>query len=399
MIKRTLKIFLLVIIVFYVNSVNAKANNLKWQGKSESRNGIKVMKNRGNPIFGEINLDLREDLCITYGKNKNDFFEWISRIEIDDEDNIYILDSSKCVIFKFSNQGKYLYKIGRKGEGPGEFRRLRDFFVNENGVIHVLDNRIIHILDNEGNYKNQIKLNQYVTDFFINLKNEIIISFRSYSGKRKERVVALLSADLKNIKKIASFFDGLQVRRKLDGKNISFFVENIYTPGLYFQRAFDGKCVFAYSSDYSINVVNANGEYILKIEKEEEGQPIPEEQKKAIYNRYAPYYEKKWSKMVLQEALQFPKFRPFFRRINVDEKGRIYITRLESVLKKKQKDSLVAHDVFNKQGYYIYRMGIPVIPGNIKNGYIYYIDENSESGDIKVKRFKIMNWQKLKLNK
>lgn len=402
MIKRALKTCLLVALMLAYHLVNGEDKNehVKWKGKSELEKGVKVMRNPGDPLFGEIGLQLEEDLYIAFGQDENDFFQWVSTIELDAQNCIYLLDSSKCVIYKFDHQGKYIYKMGRKGEGPGEFRRPMDIFVDKDGFIWVLDYRIIHKLDNKGNYKDQIKLNQDATHFFINPMGEIIMGFRGYSGINKERVVALFTPHLEMKEKIASFFDGVQVRREIDGKRVTFFVTNYYTPELFFQRSLDGRCVFAYSTDYTLHVLDAKGKYLMKIKKEEQDQPISDQEKKTIYDYYAPYYEKKWPKKLLHEALQYPEHRPFLKCIKVDDKGRIYVARLESVLKRlaeSNKDKPVPHDVFNIEGYYLYQMKIPVLPDLIRNGYIYYIDENSESGNIGVKRFAIKNWQQLKI--
>lgn len=396
MIEKLLKFLFLALFIFNYNFLSGEDINLSWKGKSEFQNGIIIKTNTGEPIFGEINFDLEENLSINFGKDENDLFEWISKIELDCENNIYLLDSKKCTIFKYDNQGKYLYRIGRKGAGPAEFRRPRDFFIDKKGKIYVLDNRIIHILTNSGNYKKQIKLNKYATNFFVNSKDEIIISFRSYSGKKKEIIVALFSSDLKTEKKIAAFSEGEIIRRKIGDKKVTFYVEHIYTPGLYFARMYDDKCVFSNSSNYVLIVIDKRGNTLLKIKKEEKGYPILKTEKKIICGKFAPYYEKKWGKKVLQEALQFPKYRPFFNRMIVDEKGRIYVARLKSVIKKKKKDTHITFDVFNKDGYYIYQIRVPFIPNLIRNGYLYYIDENNESEDIKVKRFKIKNWLSIK---
>lgn len=368
-------------------------NSLKCDGKIEFKNGVKIIKNSQKPLFQKFNFDLKEDLCISYGKNKNDYFEWISKVELDNESNIYLLDSNKCVIHKFNSQGFHLFTFGRKGTGPGEFQRPIDFFINKKGIIYVLDNRIIHVFDKKGNYKDQIKLNKNATDFFVNSNGEGIISYISYSPKIKEILVILLNHDFNIKKEIVRLFDGLQVRRELNGKKMSFFVENIYTPQLCFQRTFNERCIFAYSTDYTLNIINSKGDYILKIKKEENRQKITEKEKNIIYEWYAPYYEKKWTKKILKEALQFPDYRPFFNNILVDEIGRIYVARLESVLLKENKiNNNVVFDIFNKEGYYLYQITIPFLPEIIKSGYLYKIDESDDSEDIKIKRFKIKNW-------
>jgi hypothetical protein len=60
------------------------------------------------------------------------------------EENVFILEArSSNGIKVFNNKGKYLYKIGREGSGPGEFVRLKGFTINES-------NRQLILLDSEG---------------------------------------------------------------------------------------------------------------------------------------------------------------------------------------------------------------------------------------------------------
>ncbi|MBN2135445.1 MAG: hypothetical protein JW737_06910, partial [Acidobacteria bacterium] len=55
---------------------------------------------------------------------------------MDDEANIYFLIADECVIMKYSKEGKFLLKFGRKGEGPGEFVHPYKFRY-ENGALVV----------------------------------------------------------------------------------------------------------------------------------------------------------------------------------------------------------------------------------------------------------------------
>ena len=41
--------------------------------------------------------------------------------------NYYVLDMPQCIIFVFDKAGKYLLKIDKKGQGPGEYNFITDF--------------------------------------------------------------------------------------------------------------------------------------------------------------------------------------------------------------------------------------------------------------------------------
>jgi hypothetical protein len=50
-------------------------------------------------------------------------------------------------------------------------------------------------------------------------------------------------------------------------------------------------------------------------------------------------------------------------------------------------------DVFSQEGIYLYRMIWSFIPSLIKKGFLFEVRENEETGDIKVLRYKINNWE------
>jgi hypothetical protein len=49
---------------------------------------------------------------------------------------IYVADfSSAMALFVFDMNGKFLFKIARRGQGPGEYTSFRDFDIQTNGDI------------------------------------------------------------------------------------------------------------------------------------------------------------------------------------------------------------------------------------------------------------------------
>ncbi|MCL2502372.1 MAG: 6-bladed beta-propeller, partial [Bacteroidales bacterium] len=54
-------------------------------------------------------------------------------------DRIYILDSDSPSLLVFDIKGKFLHRIGRQGNGPGEYVRFINFTVNESDEVFVYD--------------------------------------------------------------------------------------------------------------------------------------------------------------------------------------------------------------------------------------------------------------------
>ena len=72
-----------------------------WKGKIETENGIKVIKNPKDPLYGEIKFDLQEDLSIG-GNEKEDnyYFPKGVFIAVDDQRDIFATDLGNVRIQK-----------------------------------------------------------------------------------------------------------------------------------------------------------------------------------------------------------------------------------------------------------------------------------------------------------
>jgi hypothetical protein len=73
-------------------------------------------------------------------------------------DRIYIIDKIGK-LFVFNINGRFLFEIGKKGRGPGEYIILRDFDIDKDGNIYILDFLKILKFDNDGTFKEKISFN------------------------------------------------------------------------------------------------------------------------------------------------------------------------------------------------------------------------------------------------
>jgi hypothetical protein len=118
------------------------------------------------------------------------------------KDLIIILDKvvSKG-IFVFDKSGKYLYKIGRNGPGPGEFIEVSDFTLDtQNEKIFVLDNQrqlinVFHLLT--GDYVETLRLKgDNIRSFHLQFVDDYLYT-DAYSWKKSEDNFLLREIDMK----------------------------------------------------------------------------------------------------------------------------------------------------------------------------------------------------------
>ena len=90
------------------------------------------------PLFSQQVVELEEVLRFSDAPEKEIFFKSPRAIKLDDKGNIYISDRQH--ILKFGPDGKFLVKMIKVGQGPGElpdgnFGSLVDFIIAKNKVI------------------------------------------------------------------------------------------------------------------------------------------------------------------------------------------------------------------------------------------------------------------------
>jgi len=88
---------------------------------------------------------------------------YINQIEIIDN-KFFILDERSVRLKVFDHNGKFLYDVGRKGRGPGEYIAPMSFFVNnKEKKIGIIDIAHVHEYNLEGVYLKSISINLGIT--------------------------------------------------------------------------------------------------------------------------------------------------------------------------------------------------------------------------------------------
>ena len=393
--KLNLILTIAIISLFAVNCTKTKiAEKAKWRGEIEDENGVKVVKNPGEPLYGEILLDLEGDLSIGREDDDNYVFYRVRNIDVDDQGNICVLEGGNCRLQKFDRTGQYLQTIGKKGQGPGEFESPSRLLLDKENNIYISERRKrkIHMFNSKGEFVKSILLSNTTTSFSIDPDESIFGIANIRTEEESNRCIVKMDPKGKIIKNIAQFAALKPVQRKGSGNTFTTFsISHQYNPALYFSRAFNNKYLYAHSSEYSLFQVNLEGDLELIIKKEEPQHLISQKEKNKIYERFSDL-EERWSKGVVKEAVQWPSHRPYFNGIATDDRGRIYVRRVKSVIDESEE---VEFDIFSKEGYYLYKTNLPFTPTVIKNGYFYEYYSSEETGEVKIKRYKAKNWEQI----
>ena len=140
----------------------------QWRGSVEEIDGVVHVMNPAEPLWGtseqgepRLSLELeqvfgvdREPVEAILGN------EYELYVGVDAAGNVYVLDGQASQLVAFDSGGTVLWRVGRQGEGPGEFFRPRQVAVGPNGTIVVVNRSGTHLAlwGSDGNYVSSVSL-------------------------------------------------------------------------------------------------------------------------------------------------------------------------------------------------------------------------------------------------
>jgi len=125
---------------------------LSWQGKHEAPEPLIMRKADDSLKLSEVNeIHLQAD--------NNQVVGVITSIQIAKNGDFYLNDESSAAIHVYSSTGKFIRRIGRFGQGPGEFEHNKIMrLVQDRLAVRDMRSRTISFFDLEGNYLKNFRL-------------------------------------------------------------------------------------------------------------------------------------------------------------------------------------------------------------------------------------------------
>jgi hypothetical protein len=350
----------------------------EWKGTIEEVDGVTVAKNPKEPMYGEEIFTLEEELSIGESEGQDEYIlSIINSVAVDDLENIYVLDMQLKKVRVFDSKGQYVRTIGEGGgQGPGEVRVPAQIQITSQNEAKIFDMpaRSLNFFSLDGNFLRRIPLIKmpFPAKSFIDSNGDLIGYFMYV--EEDEPITALLKYNSKQERQFKM--------AQLDPLSEKERNKRPLQPSLLFDISDGDNIVWANSLKYEINFVSAEGILLKKISKEHVPIEIKEQDKKEI----VPAIFGKESVSPEEEA-NFVKYFDPINWISVDEENRIFIDTLEKTKDRKY----YYHDVFDSEGRYIAKVGLPSWPTLSmvwKNNKLYTIEENEE-GFMIVKRYKV----------
>lgn len=113
--------------------------------------------------------------------NESLLSDFIDQIEVTDK-FIFIYESRTGEIFRFNRNGKFLNKIGKRGEGPGEYTYLRGIQIDESKdeLYAITTANGIYVYDFEGTFKRSIIDYNSLNKYFSSITNKQYLLYNDH---------------------------------------------------------------------------------------------------------------------------------------------------------------------------------------------------------------------------
>ena len=341
-------------------------NQSRWKGTVVKDGDVTVIRNPKEPLHKGPILELKEDLSIGGPEAPGDYaFGQIRDFIVDDDGSIYVLDLQSADIKVFDASGKYVRTIGRKGQGPGELGDPMTLSLKRaSGELAVPQSRRITYFRTDGTFLRHLSLREMTTlDGRLDSRGAIYIVEGVIDEKAPRYETKKLGPDASVIAVLAKSPAPLASRKKLH-----FFMA---VSSFQLDRA--DNLVYGYPLTYEILFFGPSDHKVFKkITREYDPVAITAEEKAEM---------KKFIKPGMNVVFDFPKSHSAYSQFFLSDLGHLFVRTWE-----KTKDGKSIHDIFDAEGRFIGR--IPLKPSGVEilRGK-YYALEQDEDGYQTIKRY------------
>ncbi|MFO7981291.1 MAG: 6-bladed beta-propeller [Candidatus Aminicenantes bacterium] len=365
--KKTI-IYLIILMLFLAASCTQQDS--EWKGNIKIQDGVTIVENPMEPMYSGDVLELEEDLVIGEKEGPEEYmFSEVRDIDVDSEENIYVLDSKETHIQVFDKDGAYLRTIGQKGQGPGEMQSARSISITPKNEILISDwsGRALHFFSLEGIFLKSLNLKGML--WFLkpvaDSQNHIVAGY-TVMDQTVTGYLKIFNPDLTEKKTIYSY----QIAQY--PKVNPFFAQ------CFWQIDSHDHIIWGYNDIYEIQYLKPDGSLFMKIIKEYDPVRITEQEKIEYYKSHYGQEEPPEGMELIWDSHHNP-----FIYLSIDEEGRVFVRTYE-----KDPNGLYYYDVFNSQGKYMAKIPLEHRPRVWKKDKLYVVSEDQQ-GFHQVRRYSV----------
>lgn len=366
--KITVLVFILTLPILIISF---KSQIPEWKGTITDEDGVIMVKNPKEPMYGEEVFSLDHELNIGQSIGSDEYlFSQVRGLAIDDEERIYVVDYDEANVKIFDKTGTHIKTFGKKGQGPGELFRPRHIAITYKNEIMLEDNfpprikfytlegDLIESLPNKGIF--------FLPRAKMDSSGHLIVPTFSYSDENRIYEIMRYDSELNFINTIASWPYNLP--------SVDHINPFGYKP--WWDIDMDDKIIYGYTEKYEFIIADSEGKILKRITKEYDPVEVGTKMKKKSGEPL--------KKVMPQAEVSFPKYFPAFSNFLLDDEGRIYVQTYETV----GDSDLYYFDVFDKEGKFTCKIKLKHRVYIFKKGKMYSVEEDEEGYQV-VKRYKV----------
>jgi len=334
-------------------------------------NGVPVVYNPKAPASLQT-IALKEDLTIGGEKEGPEYaLSDIRSVQVDEEENIYVLDLKDVRIKVWGKNGKGLRVFGKKGQGPGELQLpYRMYLISGKELMfYDISNRRISYFSLDGECLREISTANQMFERTIADSKGNIIGYFFIPGDRY----------VHELKKFDSKLRPLMTIVTVEEKRTPYVIEMLDT-SLQFRVFENDNIVWSHPSSYEISIISPEGKTLRKIMKAYDPVKITDAEKQEMIegSTTPPGYK-----------VKIPEYYNPVYYFVCDDEGRIYVRTFE-----RDSKGGFCLDVFDAEGRNIGKFSLPAneLIFVVKKGKVYTtVSKNGQPYSL-VKRYS-MSWQ------
>ncbi len=343
--------------------------------------------NKDKPLKGTWDFNLKKVWEV--GSGGEELLIRCGQIRTDSDGNIYMMELKHGKIFKFDKNGKFVTTIGKRGEGPGEFRMAFSFFIVGDEIIVPTMGGMFQYFGKDGKFNKQINTGRFVFPrSYLNKDSFIWVKSDNEGRGKKPELISIYDMNTKkseNIKSISP--EELLTARK--GGMVLMIKDSQTTAGVVL--TLQGKdIIYGKSDKYKFMKIDLKGKELSSFSLEgRKRKSISEKFKRKRFENISLNGGRMPKEMIDQMTKGMPDIATYFNRIFIGKNGLIYV--LISDLENENGQEV---DIFSPEGKYLYSGEIKIEDGSKINSsiafhnnmiYMFVEDDEGESSLIKYK--------------
>ena len=295
----------------------------------------------------------------------------VEGIAADSKGNIYALASREYRVQVYGPNGEYLWTIGKKGQGPGEFEMPVAIVMDNDDRLCVFDfmKSAFIVFDPQGKYLKNIS----TKGKYLDVANRIVID----SGGHFIIGYDSVPEESFKISRFDKKFDGVEhlyiktgvssLLRKPGG----YVTQAPFAPEVVWAMDEKGYLYICYNNSYEIEVYSPGRELLRTISRKTVPDRVTKTEIDDILKR---------SRGLLTVG-DFPKYKPVLSRLFVVA-GRLF------VLVKRIEQAYVFH-VYDRDGSFVEEINLDFQPWVWKNGHVYTMKMSRDFTECEILRYKV----------